>query len=121
MLRTIGVKTFSCFLMTTLSRKYFVDAGRTRPEIRLMAISPKPRISRPRRGLISAQTSGSDFQAFFLFSDFEGVADFASDAIVWGRMERLSWMLMLSVRVHFNLCSNKDGRWLKLKYLLEGL
>jgi hypothetical protein len=32
--------------------------------------------------LISAQTSGSDFQAFFFFSDFAGVADFVSDAII---------------------------------------
>ena len=83
--------------------------------MRLMAISPKPRISRPRRGLISAQTSGSAFQAFFLLSDFEGVADFASGAIVWGRIERLSWMRMLSGRVHFHRCSDKDERCLKSK------
>ena len=52
----------------TLSTKYFVDAGSTRPQTRLMAISTKPSASKPRRGLISAQTSGSDFQAFLRFA-----------------------------------------------------
>src|SRR5689334_13965433 len=70
MLRTIGVKRLSCFLMTTLSRKYFVEAGRTSPDRRLMAIKTKPSARSPRRGLISAQTSGKDFQAFFRFSPF---------------------------------------------------
>src|SRR5579859_1561731 len=71
MLRTMGVNRLSCFLMTTLSRKYFVEAGRTRPERRLMAIKTKPSARSPRRGLISAQTSGKDFQAFLRFSLFE--------------------------------------------------
>src|SRR5208282_2106277 len=93
--RTIGVRRWICFFTTTLSMKYFVDRGRTSPEKRLMAIRRKPNASRLRRGLISAQTSGRDFHAFFLFSDFVGVADeFVSDAIVWGRTDRLSWMLM---------------------------
>src|SRR5690242_10107053 len=70
MLRTIGVNRFSCFLMTTLSRKYFVEAGRTSPDRRLMAIKTKPSARSPRRGLISAQTSGKHFQAFLRFSPF---------------------------------------------------
>src|SRR4029077_16326595 len=40
-----------------------------------MAISAKPIASKPRRGLISAHTSGSDFQAFLRFAlldSFEG-------------------------------------------------
>src|SRR5271169_193837 len=47
----------------TSSRKYFVEAGRTRPETRLITISPKPTARIPRRGLISARTSGSSFQS----------------------------------------------------------
>src|SRR5208282_5528417 len=104
--------------MATLSTKYFVEAGRTNPQTRLMAINPKPRMSRPRRGLMSAQTSGSDFQAFFLFSDFVGVADFVSDAIIGGRIERLSWMLIGAARVHFIRCWNKDGTWLTRRNIL---
>src|SRR5277367_5242772 len=49
----------------TSSRKYFVEAGRTRPETRLITISPKPTARIPRRGLISARTSGSSFQSNF--------------------------------------------------------
>src|SRR5271156_4547590 len=52
----------------TSSRKYFVDAGRTRPETRLITISPKPAAKIPRRGLISASTSGSSFQSNFAFA-----------------------------------------------------
>src|SRR5271154_1871657 len=49
----------------TSSRKYFVEAGRTRPETRLITISPKPIARTPRRGLISASTSGSSFPSTF--------------------------------------------------------
>src|SRR5271154_3549155 len=52
----------------TSSRKYFVDAGRTRPETRFIPTSPKPAAKIPRRGLISASTSGSSFQSNFAFS-----------------------------------------------------
>src|SRR5579863_8131207 len=101
--------------MATLSTKYFVEAGRTRPQTRLMAIRPKPRMRRPRRGLISAQTSGSDFHAFFFLTGFADVAELGSDGIVVGRTECLSWMRTVAVRVHFQRGSNKDGTWLKFK------
>src|SRR5580658_4798709 len=52
----------------TSSRKYFVEAGRTSPETRLITIRPKPAAKIPRRGLISASTSGSSFQSNFAFA-----------------------------------------------------
>src|SRR6267143_2172435 len=48
--------------------KYFVEAGSTKPQMRFTAISTKPTASRPRRGRISAQTSGKAFQVFLRFS-----------------------------------------------------
>src|SRR5262249_57477392 len=65
---------------TTLSTKYLVEAGSTRPETRLTAIKPKPRISRPRRGFISAQTSGRFFHAFLRFFSFEEALSLEGDA-----------------------------------------
>src|SRR5689334_18555789 len=59
----------------TLSTKYLVEAGSTRPETRLKAINRKPRMSRPRRGFISAQTSGRFFQAFLRFFSLSLDAD----------------------------------------------
>src|SRR5437660_7770358 len=56
----------------TLSTRYFVEAGKTNPESRLMAISTKPSASSPRLGFISAQTSGRLFQAFFRFALWVG-------------------------------------------------
>src|SRR6266851_4948190 len=69
---TIGVSRFICRLPMTLSTKYFVDAGSTNPETRLMAMSTKPNASSPRLGLTKAQTSGRFFHAFLRFSLLEG-------------------------------------------------
>src|SRR5215469_1667258 len=49
-------------LVMTLSTRYLVEAGKTRPETRLMAINPKPTRRMPLRGLTSSQISGSAFQ-----------------------------------------------------------
>src|SRR5690348_146807 len=81
MLRTIGVNRFSCFLMTTMSRKYFVEAGRTRPDSRLIAIKTRPSARSPRRGLISAKTSGKDIKAFLRFSPFAFFEESCSGAM----------------------------------------
>ncbi len=43
----------------TSSMRYLVEAGRTRPATRLTAMSTRARASRPRRGFMRAQTSGS--------------------------------------------------------------
>src|ERR1700741_41291 len=56
----------------TLSTRYFVEAGKTNPDRRLMAISTKPSASSPRLGFISAQTSGRFFHAFLRFSLLTG-------------------------------------------------
>src|SRR6266704_2829171 len=69
---TIGVSRFICRLPMTLSTKYFVDAGSTNPDTRLMAMSTKPNASSPRLGLTKAQTSGRFFHAFLRFSLLEG-------------------------------------------------
>src|ERR1700744_3034757 len=58
---TIGVSNPISFFVTTLSRKYFVEAGRTNPETRLIVINSIPSARTPRRGWIIAQTSGSAF------------------------------------------------------------
>src|SRR6266568_2286176 len=76
---TIGVSRFICRLPMTLSTKYFVDAGSTNPETRLMAMSTKPNASSPRLGLTKAQTSGRFFHAFLRFSLLEG--DLASFSV----------------------------------------
>src|SRR6266436_5932165 len=70
--RTIGVSSPTCLWSTTLSTKYFMEPGSTKPETRLMAISTKPSARSPRRGLISAQTSGRFFHAFLRFSVLAG-------------------------------------------------
>jgi hypothetical protein len=49
----------ACRLTKTLSTRNLVDAGRTRPETRLMTIKTKPNASSHLRGLISVQISGS--------------------------------------------------------------
>src|ERR1700744_6450949 len=71
---TIGVSKLICFFVTTLSRKYFVEAGRINPETRLIVISSKPSARTPRRGWIIAQTSGNAFHTF----GFAGLAAAAS-------------------------------------------
>src|SRR5882724_4654721 len=76
---TIGVSTPTCFLTTTISTKYFNEAGSTSPDKRLIAMSTKPSASNPRLGFINAQTSGRFFHAFLRFSVFGG--DFASFSV----------------------------------------
>src|SRR5713101_1273219 len=56
----------------TLSTRYFVEAGKTNPDRRLMAMRTKPSASSPRLGFISAQTSGRFFHAFLRFSLLAG-------------------------------------------------
>src|SRR6266571_5860048 len=79
---TIGVSRFICRLPMTLSTKYFVDAGSTNPETRLMAMSTKPSAINPRLGLIKAQTSGRFFHAFLRFSLLEGDLESFSVAMI---------------------------------------
>src|SRR5690242_6697881 len=66
----MGVRSWICRLLMTSSRKYLAEAGRTSPATRLMAISTKPSASRPRRGLIKPQTSGSDLHGDFFLPPF---------------------------------------------------
>src|ERR1700730_5955914 len=82
--RTMGVSTPTCFLTTTLSTKYFVEAGSTSPDKRLMAISRKPSASSPRLGFINAQISGRFFQVFLRFSVFESDLGSFSAAMICG-------------------------------------
>src|SRR5271168_2888047 len=58
---TIQGSRCSCLPYITLSIRGLVEAGRIRPLARLMIISRKLPPSNMRRGLISAQTSGSTF------------------------------------------------------------
>src|SRR5260370_21470004 len=81
---TMGVSSWTCRLPITLSTRYFVEAGKTNPERRLMAISTKPIARSPRLGLISAQTSGRFFHAFLRFSFFAADSGVFSVAIIGG-------------------------------------
>src|SRR6266436_3677386 len=81
---TIGVSTPTSFLTTTLSTKYFVEAGSTSPDKRLMAMSTKPIASNPRLVFINAQTSGRFFQVFLRFSVFDGDLGSFSAAMICG-------------------------------------
>src|SRR5712692_3011247 len=81
---TMGVSNWICRLPRTLSTRYFVEAGKTNPERRLMAINTKPSASSPRLGLISAQTSGRFFHAFLRFSLLTGDCDAVSVAMICG-------------------------------------
>src|SRR5258708_7013467 len=81
---TMGVSSWTCRLPITLSTRYFVEAGKTNPERRLMAISTKPIARSPRLGLISAQTSGRFFHAFLRFSFFAADSGVFSVAIMGG-------------------------------------
>src|SRR3981189_3386859 len=82
---TIGVSNRICFWPITLSIRYFVDAGNTNPERRLIAMSTKPSANNPRRGFISAQTSGRLFHAFLRFSLLDGDLTVVSVAMIGGR------------------------------------
>src|ERR1700733_6734059 len=78
---TIGSKRFVCRLVITSSTKYFVDAGRIKPDDRLIIISTKPRAMIPRRGRSSARTCGNNFQSNFAFAGFSAASGFFSMAI----------------------------------------
>src|SRR5215831_11292060 len=54
----------------TLSTRYLVDAGSTKPATRLIAIRKNPSTKMARRGRISAQTSGKTAQACLSFSNW---------------------------------------------------
>src|SRR6266446_10944645 len=82
---TMGVSNWICFLPMTLSTRYFVEAGKTNPETRLMAISTKPSARSPRLGFINAQTSGRFFHAFLRFSLLAGDLATVSVAMIRGR------------------------------------
>src|SRR5712692_9116239 len=69
----------------TLSTRYFVEAGRTNPATRLIAMSTNPSASSPRRGFISAQTSGRLFHAFLRFSLLDRDLAVVSMAMIRGR------------------------------------
>src|SRR6267378_4096863 len=87
--RTIGVRRPTSFLTTTLSTKYFVEAGSTSPDNRLMAMSRKPSASNPRLGFINAQTSGRFFQAFLRFAVFGDDLGSFSAAMICGMNDTL--------------------------------
>src|SRR4029077_10002352 len=61
--------------MNTSSSRYFVEAGSTSPESRLITIRPKPSARIPRRGFKSAITSGSSFQDAFAVAGLVGAPD----------------------------------------------
>src|SRR5207253_1336569 len=82
--RASGVRRWICRRRMTLSTKYFVEAGSTSPETRLMAISTKPSARSPRRGFISAQTWGRSFHAFLRFLSLETALSLVSVAMRWG-------------------------------------
>src|ERR1700733_10177811 len=64
---TIQGSFSACFLTRTLSTRNLVDAGRTRPETRLMTISTNPNARSHLRGLIRAQISGTTLRRGDLF------------------------------------------------------
>src|SRR5260370_956895 len=82
---TMGVSSWICLRLMTLSTRYFVEAGKTNPETRLMAINTKPSASSPRLGFINAQTSGRFFHAFLRFSLLAGDLGAVSLAMIGGK------------------------------------
>src|SRR5215472_12389148 len=65
----------------TLSKRYLLEPGRTRPATRLMATRARPSRSMPRRGRSSAQISGRDCQWIFFLAGF-GAASAAAGTVV---------------------------------------
>src|SRR5216683_6676 len=84
--RTIGVNSCTCLCSTTLSTKYFMEPGSTKPETRLTAISTRPSANSPRLGFISAQTSGRFFHAFLRFPLLAGDGDVIAVAMILGEV-----------------------------------
>ena len=64
---TIQGSFSACLLTRTPSTRNLVDAGRTRPETRLMTMSTNPNASSHRRGLMRVQISGSTLRRGGLF------------------------------------------------------
>src|SRR3982074_2815215 len=73
----------------TSSTRYFVEAGRIKPDTRFTAINSSPAAKIPRRGLMSAHTCGRFFHAFLVFLSLEVAAASFSVAISEGRSEPL--------------------------------
>src|SRR4030081_2040502 len=73
----------------TSSTRYFVEAGRIKPDTRFTAINSSPAAKIPRRGLMSAHTCGRFFHAFLVFLSLEVAPASFSVAIREGRSEPL--------------------------------
>src|ERR1700676_4802988 len=73
----------------TSSTRYFVEAGRIKPDTRLTAIKSSPSTKIPRRGLMSAHTCGRFFHAFLVFLSLEVARASFSVVISEGRSEPL--------------------------------
>src|ERR1700704_1480362 len=73
----------------TSSTRYFVEAGRIKPDTRFTAINSSPAAKIPRRGLMSAHTCGRFFHAFLVFLSLEVAPASFSVAISEGRSEPL--------------------------------
>src|ERR1700730_17821581 len=73
----------------TSSTRYFVEAGRIKPETRFTAINNNPTAKIPRRGLMSAHTCGRFFHAFLVFLSVGEARESFSVGISGGRSEPL--------------------------------
>ena len=71
--KTMGMRSCTWRLVMTLSNRYLLDKGSTKPDRVLMVVRTSPRSRMPRRGWISAQISGRDCQLIFFFA-FLGAA-----------------------------------------------
>src|SRR5215472_7956911 len=65
----------------TLSKRYLLEPGRTRPATRLMATRARPSRSMPRRGRSSAQISGRDCQWIFFLAGFAAASAAAGTVV----------------------------------------
>src|SRR5712664_3463675 len=117
--RTIGVSNSVCRLPITLSMKYFVEAGSTSPQTRFTAMSTKPSASRPRRGRISAQISGSAFQTFWRLSFLLSAGDFVSLAI--DEWSQSAWMRRAVRELYTAHLANRLGCMPKVKLQGKGI
>src|SRR5271166_4619605 len=64
----MGRRRLTWCLSMTLSNRYLLDPGSTRPATRLIATRTRPNSNMPRRGCRSAQISGSDCHLIFFFA-----------------------------------------------------
>src|ERR1700675_787395 len=85
----MGVNKRMWCLPMTSSTRYFVEAGRIKPDTRFTAINSNPAAKMPRRGLISAHTCGRFFHAFLVFLSLETARGSFSVGISEGRSEPL--------------------------------